>query len=34
MISLGTWLSADPNTTGLGLLQSEHPQILARIGVG
>ena len=32
MMSLGTWLSADPNITDL--LQREHPQILARIGVG
>ena len=32
MISLGTWLAADPNVTDL--LQSEHPQILARIGAG
>jgi len=32
MISFGTWLLADPNITGL--LQREHPQILAGIGVG
>ena len=32
MISLGTWLVADPNITDL--FQREHPQILAGIAVG
>ena len=32
LVSLGRLLSADPNMTGL--LQGEHPEIFARIGVG
>ena len=34
LISLTVSLSADPNMTDLDLLQREHPQILAGIGVG